>query len=93
MTREEFARRWLSPAAASAREIVVAPRRVRLTDIANRTFREKAPQPSRLVRTGRFLKRWAVAAVAAGVFFGGMAMLLVKLTPYVTDYVSTYLAP
>lgn len=54
-------------------------------------FREKAPQPSRLVRTGRFLKQWATIALAAGVLFAAMAMLLVKLAPYVTEYAATYL--
>lgn len=91
MTREEFARRWLDPARAATRDAPRVVVRPRLTDRPSRIFTEKAPLPSRLVRTGRFLKQWATVAVAAAVLFAGMALLLVKLSPYVTEYAATYL--
>ena len=91
MTREEFARRWLGAPAAPPQDAPPRWRASRLTDAPSRTFREQAPKPSRLVRTGRFLKRWATATGAASILFVGMAMLLVKLAPYVTDYAATYL--
>ncbi len=91
MTREEFARRWLKPAIGATRDPPPAVRRIRLTEAPSRTFREKAPQPSRLLRVGRFLKQWAMIGVAGAILFAGMAVVVLKLAPYITDYAATYL--
>jgi len=94
MTREEFARRWLTPGVSVPLPQKIIPTgRVRLTDNTSRMFREQAPPPSRLVRTGRFLRRWLVISAVGAVLFVGMAALLIKLSPYVSDYAATYLSP
>lgn len=92
MTREEFARRWLTPGGhASQKSAPVG--QVRLTDARARVFREKSPAPVPLVQAGRALQKWSLIAVGAGVFFAVMAAVLVKLGPYVSDYAATYLTP
>ncbi len=91
MTREEFARRWLKPAIGETRDAPPAPRRIRLTEAPSRMFRETAPQPSRLLKVGRFLKQWTMIGLAGAILFTGMAVVVLKLAPYVTDYAATYL--
>ena len=92
MTREEFARRWLTPGGGAPQKIAPVGR-VRLTDTRARVFTEKAPAPTPLVHAGRALQKWTLIAVAAALFFAFMAAVLVKLAPYVSDYAATYLTP
>lgn len=92
MTREEFARRWLTPGGPAPQKSAPVGQ-VRLTDARARVFREKAPAPVPLAQAGRALQKWALIAVGAGVFFAVMAAVLVKLGPYVSDYAATYLTP
>lgn len=93
MTREEFARRWLSPGISPPRggpiSVANGPSK---TEAAPRTFTEKPPAPSRLMRTRGFVRQWAMAATGASLLFVSMALVVVKLAPYVANYASTYLA-
>lgn len=91
MTREEFARRWLGRPAILARDLTSLPQPRRLTDASGRTFKEYARQPSRAVRVARLLGQWATGFIAASLLFGCMVVVIIKLAPYITDYLATYL--
>lgn len=90
MTLEEFTRRWLTASHAPAPE-APAPRSARLTDKPTRTFSERSAPPSRLVKTGRFLQRWAIMALFGVGLFTAAAGAIVKLAPYIVEYAGTYL--
>lgn len=90
MTRDEFARRWLNPAVASAPADAPIPRR--LTEAPLRVFREQPLPSPRGVRMGRAVKRLGRWIITAGLLFTGVCLLVIKLAPYAADYAATYLA-
>nr|WP_315051129.1 hypothetical protein [uncultured Brevundimonas sp.] len=90
MTREEFARRWLGAPIApppEARSVHPAAR----TELSPRLFKERPPRASKLALAGQQLKRTGLMAGGALGLFAVMALVVVKLGPYVAEYAATYL--